>query len=371
MSHLHALWKPLYSTTRSFHVSRISLERLAWNRKLLQKTKKVDLIRMAEAFQVDKSGQKPALISRLLKCQPPPPKYVLEKESAEKAPEVKRIEKESIPTPTKQKEDAVVTKLESADGCTEDDMNQQWVDAFDKKVVYRGARTLKGQDTLSSPATIENVHTLIAEEPIKDVLKKESGRKAPEVKHIEKESILPPMKQKEDTVVTNSKGADELTEDDMNQQWVDAFDKKVVYRGARTLKGQDTLSPPAAVENVDTLIVEEPLKEEPHWQPETEQLSVKRADQLSQDRSEKQPTEETENRPEEKQLEKRSEVETGRQIEERPQPEQEQEAHSNSSNEQKSSRNILLNSLVGSSILLWLTTGEDGLKTVISSLTSL
>ncbi|KAF7726999.1 hypothetical protein EC973_008112 [Apophysomyces ossiformis] len=372
MFRLRSLSQPFYSTTRSLHGSPISLQQLAWNRKLLQKSKKAELISIAEAFRLDKSGSKATLIARLVKCQPPPPKYALKTEAVKTCPTTDHLQ-DPITATAKQTMNTAPAQPRAIEGLAEEDMNQQWVDAFEKKVVYRGARLSKQENVSVATPSAGKTDVIAAKEQMTDE-QQTKARYEPLFKSqkTSKESMTRSPSEYKQTIAEKHETINDPVNEEMNQQWVDAFEKKIAFRGSRTLKGQDTLSPTSLSEDVGTMIMEKQATEKYGTLMDQQPFFANPSDPSLEECNKKEDARDPEPKIEQNVSESLSEkeVQTESPIAEPLSSSEGQESDSNTENKQSNPRNVLLNSLLGSGILLWLTTGEDGLKKVVNALIS-
>jgi hypothetical protein len=311
-----------------FHTSRISREE--WTKASLRRMKKPELIRVAKEHQLSNiSGTKNDIIIQLLNLQTA--KIVGSHAFVRQA--VEKTDESPI--------DAVLTtepaqKAAIETTASEEEVDADWVNAFDMKVAQRGSR--KPLSNSSPGPSVSKPHRF------NDMIKKTIAK--PVV-----EEVAPPAVQDQKvTQVPNN--VEEV--DGMDPQWVEAFDLKVGSRGARShSKFADTLTPspkPTIASQIEFISNTE-KKEDHHKETvkETPELDIITAEQPSTEKNNEQSNQTTKENI--NQLTEENNRQSNQSI-------TNNDNHTNSSS--SSSRDTWINTAVGSYMFLWYFGGEDG-----------
>lgn len=207
--------------TRSFHTSQRVLEE--WRKPMLRRMKKADLIKLAKENNLDVSGTKTDIIVELLS-------YQTAKIVGSSTPTLHSIKKALEKEPEPVKEDSV-------------DADKEWMNAFEMKVAQRGG----GKSPFQQQKAPFDKTTISKPHPMNDNL---YPKVAPSITSRQEEEPVEES-EKDDTKLENG---DKDDDDDMNKEWVKAFDLKVGSRASRR-PHIDTLTPsaPTISESLDEI----------------------------------------------------------------------------------------------------------------------
>jgi hypothetical protein len=319
-----------------FHTSCIS--RQEWTKASLRRMKKPELIRLAKENNLDNiSGTKNDIIIQLLSHQTAKivgsPSFI--RQIVDKTDE-SPIDAVLATEPTQRA--AIETAVE--------DVDVDWVNAFDIKVAQRGSRK-----PLSKPASAS-----LASKPhrFNDMIKKTTV-----VKPVVEEDATPAVQDQKATQAVNTT-VEEV--DGMDPQWVEAFNLKVGSRGARShSKFSDTLTPspkPTITSQIEFIANRDHHKEPAVATPVAEEATKEGsnlAKQPSAVESAKQSTTEQSSQPSAESIKQSTTEQSSAES-----TNQSTIDTATNGDHTSSSRDTWINTAVGSSMFFWYFGGEDG-----------
>ncbi|KAI9006657.1 hypothetical protein CLU79DRAFT_723701 [Phycomyces nitens] len=333
------MWRSL-GQCRLLHTS---VQRSVWNKTFLKKLKKTELSELAQKHDIDATGTKNELITRLASYTKPT-QDTQSTQTTQTTP----------PTPPTPATLAVEASTPAAD-----DADLDWAKGFDLKSLQRSSRpadkrkTLAGQPHPLAPKTTE---------PIKPPTPTVEPSHEPEV-----QSTIP---------------------EDVNAPWVKAFEQKVGTHGARV--PIDTIMP-ASLEILDNESpVENPKSEaalkqslsspdkKEDWAPASPQWTASDPkDQGHEDmlrdmliKVQQEQAEAIERENAESELHRQKKNAQSELDGQKKSGEQGGQDKKQSGGSKDKDREIFINGAIGASVLVWLTMGEDGLKKLFWSSSS-
>ncbi|KAI8390840.1 uncharacterized protein BYT42DRAFT_489088 [Radiomyces spectabilis] len=277
-----------------------------WTLSHMRKMRKPALVKVAQDYDLDTSGTKNELIERILAYN--------------------RGDR----------------NMDNVDG-PEHVLAEQWVKAFDTKVAQRGSRTKASawRDTRTSAPRVAQRHP----------------------HHItEKEAVTPasPSYDAEEEIIFEHALSDKaMPEDsDIDLEWVQAFDKKVGNRGARQNLEPDTLTPftPDAAKTVSSAM-------------DVEGLDFIRVDEKDEDPRQKLKEVLTDPIPKQvKQDQEQAQSQAPAHDHHQSTHKSQHESKTDEQQSEGSARNWIINTAIGSGILIWVTSGAEGFKKIATFL---